>query len=396
MFAGTSQFFPFAGGNQPVGAWYLWDFADGPLTITLNTSIAIASIWVPAVPASISYYNGNTTVDVTPDYVSPFASGSELVPIDQGETTVTLACLLVTGSCYVFASTGQFDPFRSGPGNAVSAVEVTAPIVNLGTLTAPNIGIETPLPIADGGTGTATPSLVAGTGITITGEFPNQEISSSATGTVESVTATAPITSSGGPNPVIGMTNPLPINYGGTGTNTPSGVTAGTGIDVTGTFPDQVVSLDSAVVVGLNGLSGLVTLVSTDGSIGITPNSPSPGEIDLSANASFIGAVRIAIGNSSDPTITLPGTAAETWTLQIHQGFQQTTNSNLTIVNTATNIASFQTTADNVAAFNAVCWIDILSVGTAVGGATASVATAITGGAVGGNAPWCIIAVRTA
>jgi hypothetical protein len=44
------------------------------------------------------------------------------------------------------------------------------------------------LPVANGGTGTSSPSLVAGSGITITGSFPNQTIASSGgAGTVTSV-----------------------------------------------------------------------------------------------------------------------------------------------------------------------------------------------------------------
>jgi hypothetical protein len=45
------------------------------------------------------------------------------------------------------------------------------------------------LPVANGGTGTASPSLVAGSGISISGSFPNQTITntSSASGTVTSV-----------------------------------------------------------------------------------------------------------------------------------------------------------------------------------------------------------------
>ncbi len=35
--------------------------------------------------------------------------------------------------------------------------------------------------VANGGTGTATPSLVAGTNVTITGTFPNQTIAASST-----------------------------------------------------------------------------------------------------------------------------------------------------------------------------------------------------------------------
>ena len=49
------------------------------------------------------------------------------------------------------------------------------------------------LPVANGGTGTATPSLVAGTNVTITGTWPNQTVNaSSSSGTVTSVAMTVP------------------------------------------------------------------------------------------------------------------------------------------------------------------------------------------------------------
>jgi hypothetical protein len=43
-------------------------------------------------------------------------------------------------------------------------------------------GVTGTLPLANGGTGTATPSLVAGTNVTITGSFPNQTINASGGG----------------------------------------------------------------------------------------------------------------------------------------------------------------------------------------------------------------------
>lgn len=62
------------------------------------------------------------------------------------------------------------------------------------------------LNVANGGTGTATPALVAGTNVTISGTWPNQTISSSNPGgTVTSVTGTAPVVSSGGTTPAISM-----------------------------------------------------------------------------------------------------------------------------------------------------------------------------------------------
>jgi len=43
------------------------------------------------------------------------------------------------------------------------------------------------LPVAEGGTGTSTPSLIAGANITITGSFPNQTIASTASGSSTSI-----------------------------------------------------------------------------------------------------------------------------------------------------------------------------------------------------------------
>lgn len=84
------------------------------------------------------------------------------------------------------------------------------------------------LDVANGGTGTATPALVAGTNINITGTWPNQTVNS--TGTVTSVAASvpaflsiagSPITTSG----TLAITysgTALPIANGGTGQTTAS------------------------------------------------------------------------------------------------------------------------------------------------------------------------------
>ena len=48
-------------------------------------------------------------------------------------------------------------------------------------------GITGTLPVANGGTGTASPSLVAGTGMTVSGSFPNQTVTCTVTGGVTSL-----------------------------------------------------------------------------------------------------------------------------------------------------------------------------------------------------------------
>jgi len=102
-----------------------------------------------------------------------------------------------------------------------------SPITTSGTLAISYSG--TPLPIANGGTATATPALVAGTNVTITGTWPNQTINSSNPGgTVTSVAATVPsfLSISGSPITSSGTLaiaysgTALPILNGGTGQTT--------------------------------------------------------------------------------------------------------------------------------------------------------------------------------
>jgi len=74
----------------------------------------------------------------------------------------------------------------TGTGNLVLATNPEFTTPNLGTPAAATLtnatglplttGVTGLLPVANGGTGTATPSLVAGTNITITGTWPNQTI----------------------------------------------------------------------------------------------------------------------------------------------------------------------------------------------------------------------------
>jgi hypothetical protein len=71
--------------------------------------------------------------------------------------------------------------------------------------------------VANGGTGTTTPALVAGTNVTITGTWPNQTVNSTAggSGTVTSVAATVPAFLSIAGSPIT-TTGTLAITYSGT------------------------------------------------------------------------------------------------------------------------------------------------------------------------------------
>lgn len=192
--------------------------------------------------------------------------------------------------------------------NAGAGTDYVAPGGALGTPssgTATNLtglplstGVTGTLPVANGGTGTATPALVAGTNVTISGTWPNQTINASGggAGTVTAVTGTAPVVSSGGTTPAISMAaatssvngyltstdwttfnnkqpagsyltsavttfsggttgltpstatsgvvtlaGTLAVANGGTGTTTPS-LVAGTNVTISGTWPNQTIN----------------------------------------------------------------------------------------------------------------------------------------------------------
>ena len=152
---------------------------------------------------------------------------SGTLPISSGGTGQTTAPAAITALAGAQVS-GRY--LRSDGTNTALAAIVAADVPTLNqntTGTADNVtGL---VAVANGGTGTATPALVAGTNVSITGTWPNQTINSSgSSGTVTSVAASvpaflsvtgSPITTSG----TLAITysgTALPIANGGTGQTT--------------------------------------------------------------------------------------------------------------------------------------------------------------------------------
>ena len=142
-------------------------------------------------------------------------------------------------------------------------------------------GVTGILPVASGGTGTATPGLVQGANVTISGAWPNQTISASVTGggggdalvsqplsqfaattsaqlrgVISDETGTgllyfqggslgtpssATLTNATGLPLATGVTGILPVASGGTGTASP-GLLQGANITISGTWPNQTIS----------------------------------------------------------------------------------------------------------------------------------------------------------
>jgi hypothetical protein len=228
--------------------WVLWDSdASNPLTISFDSNLSVMSIWIPQLTGPVTFYSGDTPTG-TPFYVSGGA-GSELVPIPVDTLDVTMVGS--GGDMYVYYTSLVLDPFRQGViGNQVTAVTATLPILSSGG-TQPNISLQVPLAIGYGGTGTATPVGVyalSGFGIIVTGSFPDQALSLDfgGLGVVTAVTATSPLSSTGGTTPNIALTGVVPLGNGGTNQTDPGwtntaplgGATPGAGIHIGGTIFD--------------------------------------------------------------------------------------------------------------------------------------------------------------
>jgi hypothetical protein len=173
----------------------------------------------------------NTTITPAVGSITGLATGVATFLATPTSANLAAAVTDETGTgALVFATSPTFvTPILGVPQSGDFSIGTfTWPTFNQNTTgTAANVtGI---VAVANGGTGTATPALVAGTNVSITGTWPNQTINSSNPGgTVTSVAATvpsflsisgSPITSSG----TLAITysgTALPILNGGTGETT--------------------------------------------------------------------------------------------------------------------------------------------------------------------------------
>ena len=97
----------------------------------------------------------------------------------SGGTEIVGNVILVPSGAALISQSGQeiiiYAPSGGGGGGGVTAVTASSPLASSGGDT-PNITLTTPLPIADGGTGTASPGDSPGSGIGISGSWPNETI----------------------------------------------------------------------------------------------------------------------------------------------------------------------------------------------------------------------------
>jgi hypothetical protein len=176
-----------------------------------------------------------------------------------------------------------------------------------------SLTLLTALPVASGGTGTATPALVAGSNVTITGTWPNQTIAAAApgtgtvtsvggTGTVNGITLTGTVTSTGnltlggalsGVNLASQVTGTLPVANGGTGQTTLTGLP----------LPQPVIT-QNVQVIGTNTTAVASRIYVLTASLTLTlPASPTAGNTVAVSNMS--GVLTAVIGRNSQPIMAL-------------------------------------------------------------------------------------------
>lgn len=145
----------------------MWVFNNGVnvVEITTHTPVSSGGTGASTLTANNVILGNGTSA---PLFVAPGANGNVLTS---------------NGTTWTSASTA--------PGG-VTSVTASAPLASSGGAT-PNISVTGILAVANGGTGTASPSLQPGSNVTISGSWPNQTISSTASGgggTVTSVSGT--------------------------------------------------------------------------------------------------------------------------------------------------------------------------------------------------------------
>lgn len=148
--------------------------SGGPITtsgtITLAGTLAVANGGTAGTTAATARAN------LLPTYAS---NAGKVLAVNSGATDVEYIAVGGTGTVTSVAGTGT-----------VNGISLTGTVTSSGNLTLggalSGVDLTTQvtgtLPVANGGTGTVTPSIVAGTNITVTGTWPNQTIAASGGG----------------------------------------------------------------------------------------------------------------------------------------------------------------------------------------------------------------------
>jgi hypothetical protein len=290
--------------------------------------------------------------------------------------TNTLAKLTAGSNGFVLTLAGGVPTWAASSGGVSSfsagTTGLTPSSVSTGAIVLGGI-----LAVANGGSGTATPAIVAGTNISVSGTWPNQTINATGSGSVTSVAATvpsflsvtgSPITSSG--TLAISLSGTaLPVANGGTGQTTYTDGQLLIGNTTGNTLAKATLTAGTGITI-TNG-SGAITIAASGGTGTVTSVAASV--------PSFLSIAGSPITTSGTLAITYSGTA-----LPIANGGTGLTatpaNGELDIGNGTGFTRTTLTAGTGVSITNASGSITINATGT--GGTVTSVAQSFTGGII--------------
>jgi hypothetical protein len=227
---------------------------------------------------------------------------SGTLPIGSGGTGETTAATAITALAGTQVS-GRY--LRSDGTNTVLAAIVAADVPTLNqntTGTAANV--TGTVAVANGGTGTATPALVAGTNVTITGTWPNQTINS--TGTVTSVAASVPAFLSIAGSPIT-TSGTLAITYSGTALPVANGGTGQTTASAAFNALSPVTSTGD-LIIGNGANSATRLAIGANGYI-LTSNGTTASWVAAGSGSGTVTSITAGTGLTGG-TITTSGTIA--------------------------------------------------------------------------------------
>jgi len=211
--------------------------------------------------------SGQVTVKVSGQTGVSVANGTKLILVCNGTDIINATSYLTSAVTSV------------GTSGNVNGITLTGTVTTAGTLalggTLSGVNLVTQvtgtLPVLNGGTGVTTPSLVAGTNISVTGTWPNQTVAATGSTGVSSVAMTVPafLSVSGSPVTSIGTLavtlsgSALPTANGGTGSTSTAYCSLSS--NVSGTLPVGNGGTGSSSLAG----AGIPTLSATNSFTGV-------------------------------------------------------------------------------------------------------------------------------
>ena len=206
------------------------------------------------------------------------------------------------------------EPFSGGGSGSgtVTSVDVVGGTTGLTTsggpvTTAGTITLDGVLNVANGGTGTATPGLVAGTNVTITGTWPNQTINSSGGGGSGTVTSVSVVSANGLAGTVANATTTPAITLSTSVTGLLKG--NGTAISAASSGTDYAPATSGSSILYGNGSGGFSNV--TIGS-GLSFATGTLSATNFGTVTSVTGTSPIASSGGSTPAISLNSAYGDT------------------------------------------------------------------------------------